>query len=143
MEAPANIPPIIEATPKPVPARVTAPMALLALAAVGMAVAIFTDRFKIALPQCTFKQLTGLPCAFCGSTRALRALGHLHFAQAFWFNPLATAGVFGAVIAVICSSVAPQWFENFVIRVKRWPLLTIGLALVVANWLFVLKFLPR
>jgi hypothetical protein len=143
MEAPAKIPPIIEAPPKIGGARTFGPAALLGLVVAGIAVALFTDYFKITLPQCTFKQLTGLPCAFCGSTRALRAIGNFHVAQAFWFNPLATYGVFGATLAVICWLIAPRWFEDSVARVKRWPLLFIGLALVAVNWIFVLKFLPR
>jgi hypothetical protein len=139
MEAPADIPPIIRENPRPV----SGPVAFLGLVALALAIALATGFFQIALPQCTFKTLTGLPCAFCGSTRALRALGHFHFVDAFWFNPLATLGVFGAFACAALATLTPQRFSRIAFRVKRWPLLPLGIALVILNWLFVLKFLPR
>jgi hypothetical protein len=113
---------------------------LVALAVVG---ALASGYLGIGFPQCSFKTLTGLPCAFCGGTRSLRAIGHLHLVEAFWFNPLVMIGALVAGICAIFSAVAPQRFDRLVARVKRLPLLFIGFALVVVNWIFVLKFLPR
>ena len=50
-----------------------------------------------ALPftVCFFKLVTGLPCATCGSTRALGRLFHGDVAGAFGMNPLAAAGMLG------------------------------------------------
>src|SRR5438067_647010 len=138
MEARVDIPPIIQATPR----KSFAPSLCLGFAA-AILVALLSDYFKIAFPKCTFKTLTGLPCAFCGGTRALRAIGHLHFAEAFWLNPLVTIGAFTATVCAITSILSPQHFDQFVARVKRWPLLTISLAIIALNWFFVLKFLPR
>jgi Protein of unknown function (DUF2752) len=39
-------------------------------------------------PPCLFRQLTGLQCPGCGSTRALHQLLHGHFTAAFALNPL-------------------------------------------------------
>jgi hypothetical protein len=39
-------------------------------------------------PPCVFRQLTGLQCPGCGSTRALHQLLHGHLVAAFTFNPL-------------------------------------------------------
>ena len=39
-------------------------------------------------PPCLFRQLTGLQCPGCGSTRALHQLLHGHFVAAFTLNPL-------------------------------------------------------
>lgn len=39
-------------------------------------------------PLCPFRQLTGLQCPGCGTTRALHELAHGHFAAAFMLNPL-------------------------------------------------------
>lgn len=41
-------------------------------------------------PVCLIKTLTGFSCPGCGSTRALHALLHLRFAEAFSLNPLFT-----------------------------------------------------
>lgn len=41
-------------------------------------------------PPCLIRTFTGLSCPGCGSTRALHALLHLRFAEAFAFNPLFT-----------------------------------------------------
>lgn len=38
-------------------------------------------------PRCSFKLLTGLDCPGCGSTRALHALTHLRFGDAWAANP--------------------------------------------------------
>ena len=40
------------------------------------------------LPACTFKKLTGLPCALCGGTRSAQAFLHGDFAAALYLNPL-------------------------------------------------------
>ncbi len=41
-------------------------------------------------PLCPIKVLTGFSCPGCGSTRALHALLHLRFSEAFALNPLFT-----------------------------------------------------
>ncbi|MBI4890572.1 MAG: DUF2752 domain-containing protein [Acidobacteria bacterium] len=41
-------------------------------------------------PLCPIKTLTGIACPGCGSTRALHALLHLRFVEAFALNPLFT-----------------------------------------------------
>jgi hypothetical protein len=139
MEAPVDVPPIIREASR----KFSNAVALLFIVALALAVALATGYFQIALPPCTFKTLTGLPCAFCGSTRALRSIGHFHFFEAFWFNPLATCGVFAALLGATISTFSPRRFDRIAFRMKRLPLLFIGIALVALNWLFVLKFLPR
>ena len=41
-------------------------------------------------PPCLIKWVTGLNCPGCGATRALHALLHLRFAEAFALNPFFT-----------------------------------------------------
>jgi hypothetical protein len=139
MEARADIPPIITAAPR----RTLAPAYCFGLVALAIAAALLSEYFEIAFPQCTFKTLTGFPCAFCGGTRALRAIGHLRFAEAFWFNPLVTIGAFAAAICAMAATIAPRRFDALIVRMKRLPLMAISLAIVAVNWVFVLKFLPR
>jgi hypothetical protein len=37
---------------------------------------------------CIFKSITGIQCPLCGMTRASCELAHLHFRQAFLYNPV-------------------------------------------------------
>jgi hypothetical protein len=138
MEAPANIPPIIER-----PRRSTEAPTFFALVAGAILIALLTGYLGIGFPECSFKKMTGLPCAFCGGTRALRAIGHLHFAQAFWFNPLVMLGACAAAVSAIFWAVVPRQFDWALVKAKKLPLMIIGIVLVVLNWLFVLTFLPR
>lgn len=48
----------------------------------------FLDPSVYPMPRCPFYVLTGYLCPGCGSQRALHALLHLNFEQAFTFNPL-------------------------------------------------------
>ena len=57
-----------------------------AVAAIAVT-ALHLDRLGFSV--CAFKRLTGLPCATCGSTRALAYLAHLDVGGAFSMNPLA------------------------------------------------------
>lgn len=141
MEAPANIPPIIATVSQP--RRSHTPAFCFAFVVLAIIVAALSNYFKIAFPKCTFKTLTGLPCAFCGGTRALRAIGHFKFVEAFWLNPLVTIAAFAAAACAIGSFVVPVKFERLVARAKNWPLLAISLVAIALNWLFVLKFLPN
>jgi hypothetical protein len=72
--------------------------AILAGIAALAAVAVGVLRLD-ALPftVCFFKLATGLPCATCGSTRALGRLFQGDLAGAFAMNPLATAGMMALV----------------------------------------------
>ena len=138
MEAPAKIPPIIER-----PRRLSEPAMFFACVAGAILVAVASGYLGIGFPQCSFKKLTGLPCAFCGGTRSLRAIGHFHFAEAFWLNPLVATSTFISAAGAIIWGIAPRAFNNAILKIKRLPLLVIGLILVALNWVFVLKFLPR
>lgn len=138
MEAQAKIPPIIDA-----PRRARGPVTFFGLVLAAIAVAVLVRQMGFAFPKCSLKALIGMPCAFCGGTRSLEALGHLHFAEAFWWNPLVMLGAIGAAMAAVCSLVAPDSMERVVARLKKWPLMWIGLGLVAMNWIFVVKYLPR
>jgi hypothetical protein len=135
MEAQADIPPIIETS-----RRFPAPVIFLACVLAAIAIALTLGALQITLPACSLKRMTGIPCAFCGGTRCLQAIGHFHFAEAFWLNPLVTVAALAAMPIALISFVLPQWLDRMV---RRIPLIPVALTLFALNWIFVIKFLPR
>jgi len=95
------------------------------------------------LPICMFKELTGLPCPSCGTTRAIISLMQGNFRESLFINP------FG-IIAALALLIIPFWIladvlrnndsffryyrkgESFFIR-KRW-LSFCAILVVMLNW---------
>lgn len=91
------------------------------------------------LPSCGFRDLTGLPCPTCGTTRAGLSLLHGDLAAAFLHNPAAAAAglVFmagGAAAALWALVRAPIPALPPARRTLRIVLVTA----LAANWLFLL-----
>ena len=135
MEAQADIPPIIAA-----PRRFPAPVIFLACVLAAIAIALTLGALQITLPACSLKRMTGIPCAFCGGTRCLQAIGHFHFAEAFWLNPLVTIAALAAAPVAMIALLFPKRFDSIL---KKIPLIPIALTSVALNWIFVIRFLPR
>jgi hypothetical protein len=74
---------------------------------------------------CPLRTMTGVPCPFCGSTTAVKAVvnGHLH--QAVSASPLGLGVALIAVVVVL----RPRWVP------RRMPLLPIAVA-VAASWVW-------
>ncbi|MBI2929013.1 MAG: DUF2752 domain-containing protein [Verrucomicrobia bacterium] len=115
---------------------------VVVLVALRLAVA-----WRLPLPFCGFKKLTGLPCPFCGSLRSLLAWSHLDLAAAFTWNPLAFLVCLGGAVW-FAAWLGAVWFQ------KSWAAALEGLlarkssklilaALVVLNWVYLLACLPR
>ena len=81
---------------------------------------------------CPLRALTGIPCPFCGMTRACVAAVHGHLATSLAFNP---AGVL-VVVAALVALVRPQWLAR--VRVPTW---VAGVA-VAGLWLWNIGFNP-
>lgn len=93
---------------------------------------------------CFIKNVTGIPCPSCGSTRAVTSLLHGHFLTSIYWNP------FGLIIVLIMIF-APIWIlydivlkketlyliyqgtESFF---KRKTVAGIAISLVVLNWVW-------
>jgi Protein of unknown function (DUF2752) len=100
------------------------------------AVAPWAPAFAQGMPACPFHWLTGFPCATCGGTRALLALGRFDLGAAFGWNPLvAGAGILFIAGGVVALGAALLGGE---VRAPR-PTLLLRAALaaaVAANWAF-------
>lgn len=71
--------------------------------AVLLLLALQRSAGRAGLPglPCGFHAVSGLPCLFCGGTRAARAFLHGDFARAFYLNPLAYPAVLIMVFACL------------------------------------------
>jgi len=81
---------------------------------------------------CPFRAITGIPCPFCGLTRAVVAAVHGHVATSLAFNP---AGIVVLVLAAV-AILRPALLTR--VRTPVWALLTI----VGALWLWNIGFNP-
>ena len=88
------------------------------------------------LPRCPFKELTGLPCLGCGSTRAALALLRGDVGAALGANPLAALG---GILFVAGGFLAPLWAVLRLPVPDSLPVATAGrraagIALLLAAW---------
>jgi hypothetical protein len=81
---------------------------------------------------CPLRAATGVPCPFCGMTRAVVAAVHGHVATSLAFNP---AGIVVLVLAVV-AIVRPAWLSR--LRAPFWTVL----AIVGALWVWNIGFNP-
>ncbi|MBD3220089.1 DUF2752 domain-containing protein [bacterium] len=91
---------------------------------------------------CAWRQMTGLRCPTCGTTRALGALASGDVTGALLANPLAVAAVvivaLWAVVAV-AQTLRPRWRRRVVwTPAGRRAAAGLVLGLIVANWLWLL-----
>ena len=93
---------------------------LAAITIGGIAAAVIYGMFDPAdhalFPKCPFLMLTGgLRCPGCGSQRAIHALLHLQFKDAFMFNPLVVISIPFLVLLVTASILKdshPQFYNK-------------------------------
>lgn len=103
-----------------------------------IAAAPFAERLATFVPSCPFKVLTGLPCPFCGSTRAALLLAQGRPIEASGAHPLPTLlwGVFlvGGLVAAgysLSGRPLPRWKKSW-----HTPALVVGSIVLVTGWAF-------
>ena len=112
-------------------------LALLALLFLGRFLAVRASGFSTGPSVCLFRNVTGLPCPFCGSTRSVGHILQGEFSHALYSNPL---GYFGlgflivlflspATIKSASSSVAQKWWT---LTQRNQIVITVGL--IVLAW---------
>jgi hypothetical protein len=81
---------------------------------------------------CPLRSATGIPCPFCGMTRAVVAAVHGHLGSSLAFNP---GGIVVLLLAVV-ALVRPAWLSR--IHAPFWSVL----AVIGALWLWNIGFNP-
>lgn len=86
------------------------------------------------LPACPLKAITGIPCATCGLTRCVLALGQGRWGEAFHWHPAAATGL-------VLLPLAAAWDLTRALRGRPYPPLPQGrgwrllaAALLLAVW---------
>ena len=131
--------------PPPLPWEVrTAPERLLlvfaAAAALVGAVLWLAHYSGLGLSVCTWKGLTGMPCAGCGGTRSVSLLLGGEVASALAMNPLAIIAVAGTLLATVYAGLVVVFrlepLRPPFLRAKFWRFALPGL--IGANWIYLL-----
>lgn len=157
----SRLPPVLTgAAPSRLSPDRAAPSSLLIVASAFLAACLAALGLP-PMPPCAFKLLTGMPCAFCGSTRAALALAQLDFAAALRFNPLTTLALLGAFawglvwgagrfltrhraahgsggFGASRRAFGMRWAERVTARLGRRAWLVLGVAVLLANWAYLL-----
>lgn len=81
----------------------------VALSVLGVVYFIFDPSTGILFPKCPFRLLTGLPCAGCGSQRALHSLLHLDLKAAITYNLLVVACIPLLAVLFLASLMRTKW----------------------------------
>jgi hypothetical protein len=105
------------------PVQVAERYAVVAAAAVVIGVLHIPHR---PATFCLFRELTGLPCPFCGGTTAAVRLGHGNIKGALGASPLAV--VMLATWPLLDAVKPPRWWQS---RRTRW--LVIGAVLIASE----------
>lgn len=80
---------------------------------------------------CPFREVTGLPCPFCGMTHSLLALGGGDLRESVHLNPLGPAALVLALVALL--PLARAALAGSRLRLPR-AALVLGLATLAAAW---------
>jgi len=94
----------------------------------------------LGLSVCTWKGLTGLPCAGCGGTRSVSLLLGGDVASALGMNPLAIVAIAGTLLATVYAGLVVVFrlepLRLPFLRAKFWRFALPGL--IGANWIYLL-----
>ena len=116
--------------------QVWLPLLLASYGAIYLAVIYFLMQSGRPFIFCLLKILTGLPCPFCGGTRAALALLQGHLTAAFALNPGAVLLILFALPSYLVYDklLRPRGWEKKLSRIF-WALALLALA---ANWTYLI-----
>lgn len=76
---------------------------------------LFPGLFRVD-SSCILLNVTGLPCPFCGMSRAFREFINLNFSKSIYYNP--SSVIFFIFLGIICLSILVLSFFNYKISVS-------------------------
>ena len=107
----------------------------------------FSAQWRFSFPLCGLRAMTGIPCPFCGSTRALFAWSNLQITEAFFFNPLTCLALLAVVAWFLIwagdALLKRQWMSDVCRFFRTRPAKIAIFLLVVLNWIYLCWTLPR
>ena len=83
-------------------------LGILIIAIPASVLFFFNPKEAIWMPKCPLYLLTHLQCPSCGSTRAAYSFLHLHFHDAFLYNPFLVLSIPYAIILVAVTFFDPN-----------------------------------
>jgi len=90
---------------------------------------------------CTFKKITGLPCATCGGTRSTFYLSRLQLKQSLLINPMVFLGFVGLLMWGIISLISIAFYKSktisFTLPGKRLLIILLVGGLLI-NWAYLI-----
>ena len=92
-----------------------------------------------ALETCLLHRLSGQPCPTCGSTRVVQALGQGAWLVALRCNPMVALGLPLSALWLGVRLSLGKALKVDLCRQERNLVLILGLAALVANWVWVLR----
>ena len=98
--------------------RLALPYRITLLLLTGLAlreVSVRTEGFQSGPVLCVFRNLTGLPCPFCGSTRSVGQILQGNFTEALAFNPMG----FFLLLLLLLTAITPNTLERSSQRLNR------------------------
>lgn len=106
------------------------------------AVAALWLRLGLPLPECRLRELTGIPCPTCGSSRLVESLLSGRVLEAAAMNPIIFAGLTAVVLWAAISAVRwvfglPTW-HLVLTRRERRVLVVVLIAGVLASWAYII-----
>jgi len=91
------------------------------------------------LETCLFHRFSGHPCPTCGSTRVVLALMRRDWTGALRLNPLVALGLGLTGLGLLARLVTGRALRLDLSLRERGALLTAGVTLLLANWIWVLQ----